>query len=233
MINSHFVNITIAITGFLSLLIAFFPNLDIAFSQIFFSTDLGFIYKKSFGVLKIYRFLPLVTNIFTISCLAYLIYISVKHKNFGKTIRSAAFFLLISAAINPGLIINSVLKENIGRARPLEIQQFGGSREFTAAYMVTDQCDSNCSFPSGHAAMGYFFTAIAYIARRKYFNKIYVAGLIFGSVVGFSRILMGGHFFSDVLTSAFIVLFLNHLIFIIWQKIVNHTNTSKKAPLPK
>jgi len=33
---------------------------------------------------------------------------------------------------------------------------------------------------------------------------------------------MGGHFLSDVLASAFVVLFLDHVIFILWQMLIKN-----------
>jgi lipid A 4'-phosphatase len=132
-------------------------------------------------------------------------------------ISSGAFFLVISATLAPGIIVNSVLKENFGRARPREIAEFGGDKIYTGAFVVSDQCPKNCSFSSGHAAMGFYFTSLAYVLPF-YFTPIYLLGIIFGSFVGLSRILMGGHFASDVFISGFIVLLLNHLIYLLWTK---------------
>jgi lipid A 4'-phosphatase len=132
------------------------------------------------------------------------------------------FFLVIAAAIAPGFMVNEVFKENFGRARPRHIEEFNGQREFTGAFTMSDQCERNCSFSSGHAAMGYFLTAIAYTTNLLYFNRIYLAGIVFGSLVGLSRIVMGGHFLSDVLASAFVVLFLDHVIFILWQMLIRN-----------
>jgi len=222
MTNTRIVTISIIITVFFSLLLTWFSELDIAFSEIFFNKNEGFIYKNNFFVYKIYLILPQLTKIFAISCLSYLIYITIKHKSFKKAICSGAMFLVLTSAIGPGFVVNYVLKENFGRARPHQIEYFEGEKKFTKAFRITKQCSHNCSFASGHAAMGYFFTAIAYVMNLAYFNRIYISGLIFGTIVGISRIMMGGHFLSDVMTAAFVVLTLNHLIFIIWQKILKN-----------
>lgn len=222
MTNTRIVTISIIITVFFSLLLTWFSELDIAFSEIFFNKNEGFIYKNNFFVYKIYLILPQLTKFFVISCLSYLVYITIKYKNFKKVICSGALFLILTSAIGPGFVVNYVLKENFGRARPHQTEYFGGEKKFTTAFRITDQCSHNCSFASGHAAMGYFFTAIAYVMNLAYFNRIYISGLIFGTIVGISRIMMGGHFLSDVMTAAFVVLTLNHLIFIIWQKILKN-----------
>lgn len=221
-INNYLVNISLIITAFLTFLLILFPEVDISFSQLFFSEESGFIYQKNFLVYQLYALLPLLTKLFILVCLLYLVYLIVKYRSYKRILRSGVFFLVIAAAISPGLVVNEVFKENFGRARPRHIEEFNGKREFTGAFTMSDQCKRNCSFSSGHAAMGYFLTAIAYTTNLLYFNRIYLIGIVFGSLVGLSRIVMGGHFLSDVLASAFVVLFLDHVIFILWQMLIKN-----------
>jgi lipid A 4'-phosphatase len=57
---------------------------------------------------------------------------------------------------------------------------------------------------SGHAAMGFFPMALAWVCRRQ--RRLWTAaGLTIGGLVGLGRILQGGHFLSDVLMSAAVV----------------------------
>jgi len=221
-INNYLVNISLIITAFLTLLLIVFPEVDISFSRLFFSQEDGFIYQKNFLVYQLYALLPLLTKLFILACLLYLVYTAIKYRSYKKILRSGVFFLVIAAVISPGFVVNEVFKENFGRARPRHIEEFNGKREFTGAFKISDQCERNCSFSSGHAAMGYFLTAIAYTTNLLYFNRIYLTGIVFGSLVGLSRIIMGGHFLSDVLTSAFVVLFLDHVIFILWQILIRN-----------
>ena len=218
MINNRLVNITLIAIGFFSLVFVIFPNLDIEVSSLFYSEKLGFLYKEQAIVVLFYKAVPILTKSFVLVCALYLLYILIKFKNFKKTLSSWAFFLIISAIIAPGITVNSLLKDNFGRARPREIIEFGGNKEFSCAFSFSDQCPRNCSFSSGHAAMGYSFSSIAYVAGNLYFSRIYIAGIFFGSIVGLSRIIMGGHFASDVIISAFLVLLLNHLIYLLWKK---------------
>ena len=218
MINNRLVNITLIAIGFFSLVFVIFPNLDIEVSSLFYSEKLGFLYKEQAIVVLFYKAVPILTKSFVLVCALYLLYILIKFKNFKKTLSSWAFFLIISAIIAPGITVNSLLKDNFGRARPREIIEFGGNKEFSRAFSFSDQCPRNCSFSSGHAAMGYSFSSIAYVAGNLYFSRIYIAGIFCGSIVGLSRIIMGGHFASDVIISAFLVLLLNHLIYLLWKK---------------
>lgn len=217
MINNRLVNVSLIISGILTLILVLFPDLDISISNIFYNSKFGFQYKKQPVVQFFFRVIPILTVLFIAICCAYILYIILKYKSVKRIINFWAFFLLITAIIGPGLTVNSILKENFGRARPVQIVEFGGEKEFSRALTISDQCNTNCSFASGHAAMGFYFTAIAYVAGYLYFVRIYLAALVFGSFIGLSRIIMGGHFASDVIASGFIVLFLNHIIYFLWK----------------
>ncbi|OFX14331.1 MAG: phosphoesterase [Alphaproteobacteria bacterium RIFOXYD12_FULL_60_8] len=107
-------------------------------------------------------------------------------------------FLVSSLALGPGLITNAVFKAYWGRARPSQIVEFGGDAQFTPAALMVDQCASNCSFFSGHAALGFWVFALALLVPVRYRSSAIVASLAFGLMVGVVRIAQGGHFFSDV-----------------------------------
>ncbi|MBN8512350.1 MAG: phosphatase PAP2 family protein [Rickettsiales bacterium] len=219
MINSRLVNICLISLGTLSLVFILFPRIDLEISKLFFSESQGFILKDQALVVLLFRSIPVLTELFALFCLIHLIYTFIKSRDIKKLILSWSFFLLISAVLAPGLTVNTVLKENFGRARPREIVEFGGKSEFTRAAVISDQCTKNCSFPSGHAAMGFYFSAIAYVLRASRFSYLYISAIIFGTIVGLSRIVMGAHFASDVVISGFVVLAINHCLYLLWHKI--------------
>jgi lipid A 4'-phosphatase len=113
-------------------------------------------------------------------------------------------YLLLVLIIGPGLLVNGILKAESGRARPAAVQQFGGERSFTGAFVHADQCERNCSFVSGHAAMGFFFLSLGWVFGRR---EWLVAGILLGAMVGLGRMLQGAHFLSDVLFSFWVVYF--------------------------
>jgi len=118
----------------------------------------------------------------------------------------AAVFLLLTLAIIQGLIIDVYLKGYFGRARPRDIEAFGGDLTFTAFYLISDQCNRNCSFVSGHAGMAYFYLAFGFLwppGRVRY--RIFGAAILFGLIMGWMRVIQGGHFASDVLFSGLVV----------------------------
>lgn len=128
-----------------------------------------------------------------------------KHPVLGITRRIGAY-LVLSLALGPGLIVNVILKDSWGRPRPSTILEFGGPNTYVPPLMISDQCDTNCSFSSGHGALGFWPVAFALLAPPRWRPLAVSASLLFGVVVGMVRIAQGGHFFSDVAFSAAITI---------------------------
>jgi lipid A 4'-phosphatase len=226
MINHYLVKISIIVSILLSLILVIAPELDLKITDLFYYPNQGFIYKDQFLTSLFYHIIPIVTKLFIticLACLAYLIFRyylprrTVINQGYRTIVRSTVFYLVITAGIGPGLIVNQIFKEYYGRARPNQIMEFQGQKHFTPAWHITNHCHHNCSFTSGHAAMGYYFTALAYVIPT-YFTRLYLAMLAFGSLVGLSRIVAGGHFASDVIASGIIVLLVNHVTYLLWQR---------------
>ncbi|HML10811.1 MAG TPA: phosphatase PAP2 family protein [Stellaceae bacterium] len=120
--------------------------------------------------------------------------------------RNAVIFLVAALAIGPGILVNTVLKDHWGRARPYQIEAFGGQRQFTAAPLPADQCDRNCSFVSGHAALGFslvMFPFLIPVGRPR--DIAMAAALSFGALVGLARIAAGHHFLSDIVDAGLLI----------------------------
>ncbi len=114
--------------------------------------------------------------------------------------RPALLFVLLALALGPGLLVNQVLKDTSGRARPVQIQQFGGIQHFTPAFVIAEECDRNCSFVSGHVAAATMPVAGYFIATTRRRRRLWLAGgLALGAAVGLARLAVGAHFLSDVL----------------------------------
>lgn len=106
--------------------------------------------------------------------------------------------------IGPGLIANGLLKERWGRARPAEIDLFGGDRRFSLPFEIAGQCESNCSFVSGEgsAAAALVFALIGLFWRRlgpvgRISAGTATAAWLLGAA--FIRMAPGRHFLSDTL----------------------------------
>jgi lipid A 4'-phosphatase len=130
--------------------------------------------------------------------------------------RLALAFVALGITIGPGLVVNSGFKDNWQRARPYQVQPFGGTQQFTRAAVMTDQCDNNCSFVSGHVACGFFLASIMLVDRRR--RVLWgVTGVVSGFAIGFSRMADGAHWLSDVLWAAPITLVCSWLV---WKLLV-------------
>lgn len=110
--------------------------------------------------------------------------------------KKKAWFLVLCLLLGPGLIVNGVFKEHWGRPRPKEVLQFEGKKTFVRAAQPSSQCQKNCSFPSGHASLGFYFVSFAYVfASRRFWRR---CGFWGGAGLGAMRMAQGGHFLSDV-----------------------------------
>jgi lipid A 4'-phosphatase len=115
--------------------------------------------------------------------------------------------------VGAGLIVNTGLKDNFGRARPKDVAEFGGAKQFTPAYFISRECKTNCSFSSGDAAGGFFAIALALaLSRRRAMLAVAVAVGV-GALVSLARIASGAHFFSDTVVSFFVMLIVSDALY--------------------
>jgi lipid A 4'-phosphatase len=115
--------------------------------------------------------------------------------------------------IGPGLMVNGALKRGFGRARPDQIELFGGDGPFTAAWQVSGYCRSACSFVSAEVAAGTALTiglalgALWFAGRpaARLFRRLALAALALLVLTALQRIGSGRHFLSDVVFAALLV----------------------------
>lgn len=182
------------------------PNLDLWVSSLFY--DGTFFSKSSLFFGSIYWLFAYLH----FAILPILIFLAIyfwmtttdKSDPFQKRIYT---FLSLSLILGPGILVNALLKNNsIGRARPSQITEFGGQADFTRAFEYSGACDSNCSFVSGHASMGFFFIGLGWLMQSK---RWFYIGLGIGVIVGITRIVQGGHFLSDTVFALWAVYWVN------------------------
>jgi lipid A 4'-phosphatase len=122
----------------------------------------------------------------------------------ARRTRQAIFFLGL-VVVGVGVVAHDVLKNNWGRARPMDVQAFGGSKVYTAPLQPSDQCSRNCSFVSGHAAGGFALMALGMLGSRRRRWRWWAAGLLLGSLVGLARLVEGRHFLGDVVFAGLMI----------------------------
>jgi len=134
-------------------------------------------------------FLPVIVGVFLYGLYR-------KHAYWNLTPRNF-LFVVLTIALGAGLVTNVIFKDSWGRARPSQVMEFGGVKQFSPPFMRSTQCDKNCSFVSGDASLAASFLVFAMIARR---NRLrWWIGLgSFTVIVGLMRMGRGSHFLSDV-----------------------------------
>lgn len=126
----------------------------------------------------------------------------------------ALAFVGISLTLGPGLSTWAV-KEHTLRARPFDVVEFGGKRQFTPALeQAAGQCSDNCAFTSGHVACGFFFVSLMLLDPRRRWRWI-ATGLLAGSLVSLARMSVGAHWLSDALWALPITLIASGLVWVI------------------
>jgi lipid A 4'-phosphatase len=184
----------------------FVPGIDLFVSGLFYDPQHGFWLAAWPPVRLVTASIGWVTWAILLIALAGAIWLRVSGRPLWRFDRSALIFLIAALAIGPGILVNTVLKDHWGRARPYQVEEFGGTHEFTPAPAIAEQCTRNCSFVSGHAAVGFCLVAFAFLlpaGHRRDFAI--VAALAFGALIGFGRIVAGHHFPSDVIDAGLVV----------------------------
>ena len=148
---------------------------------------------------------------------------------------STALFLTITLAIGPGLITNLILKDHWGRARPIDIQAFGGSDRFTAWWDPSGPCPNNCSFVAGEPSGAFWTLAAAAVAPPQWRVIAYGAAILFGIAVGVLRMAAGAHFFTDVVFAGvlmYLVVWVVHGFIFRWRMTATRPSVQKTLHPP-
>ena len=124
------------ITALVCLFFYFFPGIDLFVSSLFYHN--GFYLKDTLFAVTIYKLTIIITAAFALSLAMLLLYEIVSKKEFVR--KRVLVYLLLSLILGPGLVVNIALKNHFGRARPSQIEKFGGTKTFTPAGVIANQC---------------------------------------------------------------------------------------------
>jgi len=176
----------------------YFTNLDIFISGIFFDGQWYLKDKQPYVFLYYYGVhLGLI-----ISLLSFVVLIAGYFQKKSSSFRKFALFLVLVMLLGPGILVNSIFKENYGRPRPRHITNFGGEEKFLKVWEI-GQTKGN-SFPSGHASAAFYLISLYYVLkdkRKKAAIYLFGFGIFYGLLMSITRIVQGGHFASDTLWS--------------------------------
>jgi lipid A 4'-phosphatase len=188
--------------GVVAVTVAFFqfvPQVDLAFSRLFYDPERGFVLVNSPPILLLFHAIPWIAWGTLILVAVGVSWLFLFRRPLWRLDSKALIFLVLSMAVGPGLLANTLFKDHWGRARPVQIDAFGGTHRFTPAPLPATECDRNCAFVSGHAALGFSLVSLAFLVPRGRSRRLGTAfALGFGALVGLGRIAQGAHFLSDV-----------------------------------
>lgn len=213
----------------LALIAPFTPSLDLYISGLFYTPGEGFFNNVFFiGMFKYGELFGLASGV--VACLLFsLSYLKPKWKKY----RRGSLAMVLTLVIGAGLLTNVVLKGHWGRPRPKQVIEFGGKHPYRPFWRPNfhTRHDPQKSFPSGHAAMGFYFLSLCLVGRRHRNTLLFRAGLFLTFFLGgglmITRVVQGGHFFSDVIVSPILMWYVARLI----DKLLFTSEASEKQVL--
>ena len=115
-----------------------------------------------------------------------------------KRMRGLALVLATALAVSISDFLGATLKELIARDRPCHVLSH-----------VKDiaNCSNSFSFPSNHAVNSFTFATIVTLAYKNLTFLLYVSALL----IGYSRIYLGVHYPTDVLSGALLGILIGFL----------------------
>lgn len=190
------------------------PGIDLWASGLFYRAGDGFFLAQWEPVRAIYAGVPYLTGAIVVGVIALYLGSLLHGRAIWRIDGRIAAFLLLALALGPGLLVNTVLKDHWGRARPSQVTAFGGTQAFTPAPLPASSCARNCSFPAGHPAIGFYLVSFAFLVRDRRRRRVATgAAIAAGAVFGLARMAQGGHFLSDVIFSGLLVYGVSWLLY--------------------
>ncbi|TBO34099.1 phosphatase PAP2 family protein [Aquabacterium lacunae] len=193
------------------------PAIDLWVSAHYWRPETGFFQRHNPVVVALYDATPWVGNGLVVLMLVVALagpWLARRAAGMGRahwaehlrgTWRRTAVAGLCVAVLSSGLAVELGLKKTMGRPRPVQTVEFGGTQPFHALFKRGPTPSKHKSFPSGHAAAGFSLMVLGLFASPLWRRRWLLIGLVAGGAVGMARILQGGHYLSDVIGSFYMV----------------------------
>ena len=195
--------------GMVAFMVAIFllaPQADLATSGLFYKPERGFVLASWKPIVLLFHTIPWIAWGALILAAIGASWLLLLGRPLWQLDRKALIFLVASMVAGPGLLANTFFKDHWGRARPVQIEEFGGTHQFTPAPLLAAECNRNCAFVAGHAALAFSLVSFAFLLPPGYSRRRGItAALGFGAFVGVGRIAQGAHFLSDVVYAGLLV----------------------------
>ncbi|WP_435230304.1 phosphatase PAP2 family protein [Pseudopelagicola sp. nBUS_20] len=197
------------VTTILGVVFVIFPDIDLFVSGLFHSEVTGFWIAD----VSLVNHLRETIWVLILLVFALALILLVRANVFGSSshsLKNVWEVAVLTYLLGPALLVDAILKSYWGRARPSTIIEFGGTLEFSPAFVISTQCSTNCSFVSGEGsgATAFFITIILVMRNQtpsRFGQAIQYVAAIIASLGMVLRILMGRHFLSDTILAALFV----------------------------
>lgn len=221
------------------------PNIDLWFSQRYYTEQAGFFQATNPAVIALYDWTPVIGK--SLLVLAAVIaagapWWSLLLHRLGSPgaarlmrglWRRTAIMALWVVVLSSGLLGELVFKELIGRPRPIQTIEFGGTEPFHSLFEIGDDTSNQRSFISGHAAAGFSLICIGWWAGAVWRRRWLLIGLVAGTIVGLGRIMQGGHYLSDVVFSFYAVWLSCELVAFVMRRFDDRNGTPWPTSAPR
>lgn len=192
-------------TAVISLVFLIWPGLDLWAAGLSYS-DTGFEAASNPLLKALRKSSSWAVALTALTALFFLVRAVVRHRLAFVRQAPRAIVSLLGLLIGPGLLVNTLLKNEWGRPRPHEIAPFGGEAPYVPVWQITRWCDDNCSFTSGEGASSAWIVGSVALLPPPWRARLLIPAVIYGAALSINRIAFGGHFLSDVLLSWSMVL---------------------------
>jgi membrane-associated PAP2 superfamily phosphatase len=215
------------------LVFAIDPSLDLRISAFFFGPGAQSLTSSEDVVINAVRIFNLVLVIVVVGLAGAALIVRMSSGTAPMLVpaRAACLVLLVYLA-GPVLMANAIFKENWSRPRPGHVVEFGGTHTFKPWWDPRGTCPQNCSFVSGEASSAFAVLALAVIAPIGWRFRAVGAALLYGVLVSGIRVMVGGHFTSDVIFAGVftaLVVWAAHGLIYRWPTRVDEQTAEKRV----
>jgi len=208
----------IALFLFATLVFSVYPQLDLWVSHLFYANYGSFPANEMWLVKVIYHGTPWAGRVlFVCSIILLAVAVLMPSRVSRRNWRRACAFVAV-VVLGIGLLVHTVLKDGMGRPRPRDVQAFAGPTAFVPVFVPSQFCQTNCSFVSGHSAVGFALMSLGMFGIRRRRQFWLFTGLVVGGLIGLARVAQGGHFLSDIVFSLIAIWSSHLLIRTVWLR---------------
>ncbi len=195
------------------------PNIDVTVSRYFFKAGSFYISYNPYWV-ALRNFHRLSQWYLLGSMVAFVVLYALWRRPLSIIAPHKVVYIVLVYAIGPGALVHS-LKPLMGRARPRDMVEFGGSADFTPVWQLADMCHQSCSFPSGESSAAAAMLPLLILVPVRFRLAAAVILIPVLVLVSLNRVFMGAHFLSDVAISWLLMI---GLMIWLWPRISRHAD---------